>query len=356
MLESAPSIKPPFARIVSYNVLSSHLCEPEHFVKCDPADLAPATRLARIEAALAPQMEREAVICLQEVSVQWVGELTQFFESKGYTFVSGNYGAPFNGYMGVSLAWPRARFESVAVDITRASDARGWPKPPPSPPPPNLLVRGWRRVKQLWAKPIKPPLDVAHEAKRRHNFVVSAKLRCKRTGAEFAVSTYHMPCLFGSVPKVQVMVIHAALAAQHALAFADGAPCILAGDFNFAPGTAPYNVVTAGALPDGDEHTPPSAVTCDGWSPTVAPPLESAYVAAGEPEPDFTNLATTKFQSEPFVGTLDYIFLSKGDWRATGVRALPSRKEVLPVCSSYPSATEPSDHVAIWADVELVRQ
>ena len=100
-------------------------------------------------------------------------------------------------------------------------------------------------------------------------------------------------------------------------------------------------------------HALPAALTRDAWSPTVAPPLVSAYTAAGEPEPDFTNLATTKFQSEPFVGTLDYTSLSEGPWRARGVRALPSREAVLPVCSSYPNAQEPSDHVAIWADVEL---
>ena len=26
---------------------------------------------------------------------------------------------------------------------------------------------------------------------------------------------------------------------------------------------------------------------------------------------------------------------------------------VLPVCKSYPNADEPSDHVCIWADIEL---
>jgi hypothetical protein len=35
------------------------------------------------------------------------------------------------------------------------------------------------------------------------------------------------------------------------------------------------------------------------------------------------------------------------------VRPLPKRAEVLPTCSSYPSATEPSDHTAIWVDLEL---
>lgn len=47
--KAAPATPSPFVRIVSYNVLSSHLCEPEHFLKCDPADLDPPTRRKRVE-------------------------------------------------------------------------------------------------------------------------------------------------------------------------------------------------------------------------------------------------------------------------------------------------------------------
>ena len=36
------------------------------------------------------------------------------------------------------------------------------------------------------------------------------------------------------------------------------------------------------------------------------------------------------------------------------MRELPKREAVLPVCSSYPNAQEPSDHVAIWADLDLL--
>ena len=49
---------------------------------------------------------------------------------------------------------------------------------------------------------------------------------------------------FGSDEKVQVMTNHASLAAQQALRFAgEGTPCILAGDFNFKPGDAPYQLI-----------------------------------------------------------------------------------------------------------------
>ena len=74
------------------------------------------------------------------------------------------------------------------------------------------------------------------------------------------------------------------------------------------------------------------------------------------------------------MGTLDYIFLSDG-WKTKEVSphivlvsvarfcdALASRAQVKPLPSlqhtlplkSYPCATEPSDHLLIWADLELV--
>ncbi|CAJ1367193.1 unnamed protein product [Effrenium voratum] len=59
------------------------------------------------------------------------------------------------------------------------------------------------------------------------------------------VSTYHMPCDFS---HMQVMVIHASLAAGCAYEFAGDLPLILAGDFNFRPGSAPYELLTTGSL------------------------------------------------------------------------------------------------------------
>ena len=44
---------------------------------------------------------------------------------------------------------------------------------------------------------------------------MTATLQPKKGGDAFCVGTYHMPCLFGSVDKERVMVIHASLA-QHA--------------------------------------------------------------------------------------------------------------------------------------------
>lgn len=40
------------------------------------------------------------MICLQEVSITWAGDLHVFFLSRGYAFVAAHYGAYFNNYMG----------------------------------------------------------------------------------------------------------------------------------------------------------------------------------------------------------------------------------------------------------------
>lgn len=362
MMEASPKLPSPFVRVVTYNVLSSHLCEPTHYIKCNPEDLDPPTRRARVEELLTPHMNAGAVICLQEVSAQWQGEMTPFFESKGYTFVTGSYGNAFNGYMGVALAWPTNRFTGEEVAITRVADCKDWPSPPKEEQVKRsklvkALAGAWASVRTLWHTPPPKPFDVWAETKRRHNFLVSANLRCKKSGERVSVSTYHMPCLFGSDAKVQVMTNHASLAAQQALRFAgEGTPCVLAGDFNFKPGDAPYKLVTTGALPAEDPHLPPAAPHGDPWTPALTRPWRSAYVLANGAEPEFTNLATNAWGGDAFCETLDYIFVSSGSgWRVRAVRPLPSKEEVVVKggCVSYPIATEPSDHTMIWADLDL---
>jgi len=128
--------------------------------------------------------------------------------------------------MGVALAWPTSRFTCEEMSISKLADTKQWPRGPKKEKPvenkwtvtKKALGGAWASIRTLWAKPEKRPFDVWHETKRRHNFLATAKLRCKKSGATFAISTYHMPCLFGSDEKVQVMTNHAALAAQEACA------------------------------------------------------------------------------------------------------------------------------------------
>jgi hypothetical protein len=110
------------ARVATYNVLCSELAEPDYFTHCDPANLDADTRYARVVARLGPEMERNAVICLQEVSREWAGRLHSFFAQRGYHFVMDAYSKQQTGYMGVGIAVPIAQYDIVECDIRRVAD------------------------------------------------------------------------------------------------------------------------------------------------------------------------------------------------------------------------------------------
>lgn len=77
-------------RVVSYNVLSSHLASPSHFSTLNPEYLDAAYRLPNVLSKLENQMkEPKTVICLQEVSYDWAGSFHNFFANRGYHLVTG---------------------------------------------------------------------------------------------------------------------------------------------------------------------------------------------------------------------------------------------------------------------------
>eukprot|EP00913_Durusdinium_trenchii_P025720 g24136.t1 len=121
----------------------------------------------------------------------------------------------------------------------------------------------------------------------------------------------------------QVMVIHASICAKCAFEFAGDLPLVLAGDFNFRPGSAPYELLTTGKLKEDHEHRP-------------------VDVEAGS-----HNLDCQAFDEEPFVGTLDYIFVSK-QTEVVSVERLPSS---VTQGGHLPTEKEPSDHLLISATV-----
>lgn len=110
------------ARVATYNVLSSALSDPDYFTHCDAANLDPDTRYARVIARLGPEMERNAIICLQEVSREWAGKLHSFFAQRGYHFVVDTYSKQQSGYMGVGIAIPISQYDIVECDMRRVAD------------------------------------------------------------------------------------------------------------------------------------------------------------------------------------------------------------------------------------------
>jgi 2',5'-phosphodiesterase len=344
-------------RIVTYNMLSSHLAEPDHFTHCHPDHLKPSTRFRRIQQKIDMEMRHRAIVCLQEVSQCWAGPLHAFFQQRRYHFVTALYGGAHTGYMGVGLAWPTEMYEAVQVDIKRMADSRRWPS---SLNPPAWIQASrwalanltglWRRGLRLAGVDAPEPFDPWAAARARSNEIICVCLCRREDQATFCVATYHMPCLYGSAKKRRTMMIHASLAAQYMQAFAADRPYILTGDFNMLPESSTYRLLTEGKWAVEHEDFPtPKADDDTRWDANAVAPLRSAYAVKTGKEPDLTNHARVG-DAPVFTETLDYIFLSP-HWSVEQVVALPARTDLKEV---YPNASEPSDHLLIGACLRLV--
>lgn len=79
--------------------------------------------------------------------------------------------------------------------------------------------------------------------------------------------------------------------------------------------------------------------------------MKSAYFTMNGKEPDWTNNAKNKYDSQTFIDTLDYVFYSP-PFQVAKVDALPTMDEGR-TWGPMPLATQPSDHLMIGADLTL---
>lgn len=325
--------------VISYNVLSSSLASPGYFVHCEPKNLYSENRFVKLTAKLEEQVRRKAVICLQEVSTAWAGQLHSFFQKEDYYLISSHYTKGWQGYMGSAIAFPNKSFTAEEVEIVRVADTKPWPRQPK----PTLLDKVSSAVQSLIFGARQQ--DHWELARNRANTMVMVRLKSRSGGKTFCVGTYHMPCMFWA-PKV--MVIHSALVCQKIQAFAKDSHCILLGDFNFKPIDSCYSLCTQGSLSEEDEFYPEPLHPDEDWKPEFEYGFESAYKQQNGEEPDFTNYA--QIRDDPvFIETLDYIFYSPS-LKLTGVVELPHRDDVK---GPLPNKEEPSDHILLGATFEL---
>ena len=404
-------------RVVSYNLLSSHLADPEYHTKCTAEHLDATNRFPKILTKLQAQIDAHhsqnipVVFCLQEVSHDWAKQLHVFFANNGYHFITALYGRNYSGYMGIGTAYPTQYYNTKYVDLCRLADVRpgGWPCPPKvedgdnqQEQQPGLLSRflihpiqrtaqyvssfalsssssssdGKYKVQNPWEK-----------SQYRHNQFIAVQLERKdldqqmnnSNNNDLWIANYHMPCAFR---EPAVMTIHCDLVAHRiqSLAAEHGSPFILAGDFNITPDGPHYQLMTTGSLPPPPNPTTTSPSESTDSSPTEEqetqsphPPIrygtkwnpsltkmKSAYALhdTNSNEPNFTNYAYNGAISDDntaFIDTLDYIFLSNNhDWVVKDVESLNHRDDDHVLEDGpYPNQIEPSDHVLIAATLEV---
>uniref|UniRef100_A0A6B2L950 Endonuclease/exonuclease/phosphatase domain-containing protein n=1 Tax=Arcella intermedia TaxID=1963864 RepID=A0A6B2L950_9EUKA len=319
-------------------------CKPEH---CDPR-----MRYQTLLKKLNGHIMNKSIICLQEVAIGWVGPLKTHFSQFGYDFIASNYGRPSNGYMGIAIAYSTEEYNLKDMDVVTVNEGKQWTTPP-APLSWTLLQYCTSALSWLLAKTMNASLTLTpaslgeyESSKERQNRQIMVRLEHRGSQEEFCVATYHVPCLF-QFPRT--MNIHTALSCQAAQKFAKGGPLVLCGDFNIQPWTSTYRLVTTGRLNDDDKNHPKTVMPAgDHWDPVVQP-MRSAYSDFLGEEPPFTNYAQ-KAGEAPFVGTLDYIFLSE-HWKVRGVLPLP--KETSAFETPLPAQNEPSDHLLIACELLL---
>lgn len=350
-------------RFTTYNVLSPKLATPSHYPLNAKEDVVQEGRWPKLKAKLKAEVEAGAIIGLQEVDLGWAGQLHAFFAECGYCVVFAQYGKTFNGYMGVMMAWPRDLYEAVDVDISRVTDTapKGtWPKSSGTGLNPFgiFTFNGLKEV--LGCSPPDTASDPDFEwklAQGRFNEAIFVRLRPRHDPLKrnFCVSTYHMPCLFGTPEKVRAVNIHTYLLLRKLRTFAGKDPAVLMGDFNFKPNTSPYALAkSGGSLDAAAEACEIECAPLKGRLPKDGPwwqgGLESAYRSFHGKEPLFTNYAQSSFQDEPFVETLDYVWFTPGAFAVVACPQLPTREEA---AGPFPNKREPSDHLLLNATLRL---
>lgn len=341
-------------KVVSYNVLSSHLADPRYFCKCKSEYLYRDYRYKVLIQKLQEEIEHNSIICLQEVSILWAGLLHVFFSKYNYYLVTSNYSSRSSGYMGVLVAFPLSRYTLRVADITCLGE--------------TMIVKFKNKDTNVY-KVIKfafgifrrfvgltKPLDIWDKARNRNNQMISVQLHCKVSNQSFVVSNYHMPCEF-LYPSI--MKIHTLLMAQKVQYLANQLggkemPFVLAGDFNITPNSTMYQMLSKGVSKKNwfDYELPLENERCTSptWYDGETESMNSAYVLANGSEPEFTNDSQT-YGQDRFVDTLDYIFLSR-HWSVRDVRKLPSRRDSISA-PPQPTAEEASDHLLISSIISL---
>ena len=348
-----------FLSVHSYNVLAPQFARPLQFTRVFDGYLASSYRLGGVKAKLTRSVEERAVVCLQEVSNEWIEPLQRFFEENNFQWIcsisptTALPGVSRREPMGVAIAVPLDTFSLVSYEVTRVVDTKLYEFHSPWRSYLQRLSASPRGALALVDTQSTPSLPGSTEGRmawnmalQRGNKMVLTRLRSKGVpdAQDVYVGTYHMPCLYQTPP---VMVIHAALCAQHIQRTAAGCPYVLAGDFNIKPSSSMYTLLTTGKM-EGTHTDHPIRLSCDPWTPRLREGMGSAYANVQGAEPSYTNFPGIR---QHFKETLDYVFYSPTSLAPTQVLPLPSSQE----SRVLPSSSEPSDHLMIGASFSIVK-
>ena len=151
------------------------------------------------------------VICLQEVTEEWVPRFAELFSSVNYSYINIQHGRVFNGNMGVLIAWPKTL---------------------------NIVKSEFYTVGQH----IIVTDDNSKLSASKSNIAILLLLENPSINFKFGVVTYHMP-LEPKIPHISMS--HAKVLMKKILKFMALDTYFFAGDFNITPDTRTYNYLSS---------------------------------------------------------------------------------------------------------------
>eukprot|EP00511_Aplanochytrium_stocchinoi_P007510 CAMPEP_0204837708 /NCGR_PEP_ID=MMETSP1346-20131115/28730_1 /ASSEMBLY_ACC=CAM_ASM_000771 /TAXON_ID=215587 /ORGANISM="Aplanochytrium stocchinoi, Strain GSBS06" /LENGTH=328 /DNA_ID=CAMNT_0051973327 /DNA_START=288 /DNA_END=1274 /DNA_ORIENTATION=+ len=324
---------------------------------------------------LEDEVNRQAIICLQEVSALWEGRLHRFFSSNEYYYIHSGYGSKYSDYMGVGIAFSLKKFRLLNSNAHIVADTKKFEprskSQSQSRPAGNPIPFMYKAVSEKLSSII---FEESDEEKRkrevaqcwkdvlvRRNKLLTLHLEDISTNKKFLVATCHMPMHENN--KNEYMIITTALTTQYLQDLArkwaqeakvESLPFVFAGDFNFTQYEPAYELITKGDLvsDESKKYLPGKLYETDPWIHKVEP-LRSAYVQVQEVEPDFTTYLKQGGigLNESFIETIDYLFYHGENLKPVEVDKMIGRESVR--VKSFPSSTEPSDHLKIGGSFEL---
>jgi mRNA deadenylase 3'-5' endonuclease subunit Ccr4 len=193
--------------VYNYNLLSTKLCDPKYHNKCEVQYLSTQHRWPLIQNRLLEQVNQNSIICVQELSEDWITLFLPFFSKLEYTFVYDSQ------WLGVGIAFPTKKYQLRKVDMASIGDTikkecQLVPQVKYSALKTALFGLGQYLLTWMPAA-FRPKVveDMWGLAAKRVNRVVGVTLFDYAKQKEFKVFTYHMPCEF---TKPDLMNIQAA--------------------------------------------------------------------------------------------------------------------------------------------------
>ena len=346
--------------LVTYNILATIYCNKESYPYLDNKLLNHKYRSIQIKKELLQMIQRECVICLQEVNYEWYSDLLIYFNKNNYNLIIESYGNIKNDYMGVAIAHPKDYPIIFYIPIRVKDYIYKYTKEKY-----KLLVEKIKKDNTLLYNPnerkeLEKPeesLSVTYDKTNVMMFLI-----LKIGNKNYSITNYHMPCHY---QDPTVMIIHGLfyinISIQLNKEYNKNGLLFMCGDMNTKP-----NDILIKLLENELKNKDPYFIKINKMFDInlIENKVTSIYKYLNGDEPEYTNYVLTKdknitdrIEYNIFRDTLDYIFtiniekISKQS--IASVNSFDHNKKLS--IEPLPNLKNISDHLFLYNKIKLIK-